>query len=318
MKMKKIIYLSLLLPVLLSCNKDQWEKELDDFEITVEKSEYSVGEVVTFNIQGNPDLITFYSGEKGNSYEFVDKDRIAETQMFFSFRTTIAKNSTNSLNPSVVLISYSKDFSGEYTEEAIEKATWTDITEKFTLPDKVEVEKLPSGSVEMSSVYGDNNEIYLKYDYNVKAYDASARNGRAVWTFTDVNVLGDIDGVEERLYDISEMGWKIVIGEGYDESGQDKGNLPKVDVNKITMQSAFKPSNDKTAWAVSGPIRKLDVVNYGPDKGVGIKALADPIKTSYEYKYSAPGEYQVTFVAKKIDSDRQKEVVRQLKLIITE
>lgn len=84
------------------------------------------------------------------------------------------------------------------------------------------------------------------------------------------------------------------------------------------MQSAFRAPTDRTAWAVSGPIRKLDAVNYGPDKGIGIKAVADPIMTFYEYEFSAPGEYLVTFVAKKVDMNRHKEVVKQIKIKITE
>lgn len=65
--MKKIVYLSLLaLIALAACNK----KEVYPlhFDVASAKTSYAVGDTVSFLFSGNPDMITFYSGETGSRY----------------------------------------------------------------------------------------------------------------------------------------------------------------------------------------------------------------------------------------------------------
>lgn len=58
------------------------EKELVpepvSFDVTATDHDYQVGDTITFRISGNPDMITFYSGEPGANYDFAtneDPDR---------------------------------------------------------------------------------------------------------------------------------------------------------------------------------------------------------------------------------------------------
>jgi len=65
--MKKIVYLLLLLLcATAACNKKKVYPL--GFDVTTAKASYAVGDTVNFVFSGNPDLITFYSGEQGSRY----------------------------------------------------------------------------------------------------------------------------------------------------------------------------------------------------------------------------------------------------------
>ena len=59
--------------VLVSCEKDLSPKPLS-FNVTTANNTYHAGDTVKFIFSGNPDAITFYSGEPGANYEFKYKD----------------------------------------------------------------------------------------------------------------------------------------------------------------------------------------------------------------------------------------------------
>ena len=59
--------------MLMSCEKDLTPEPLS-FNVTTASSTYHAGDTVRFIFSGNPDIITFYSGEPGTNYEFKDKD----------------------------------------------------------------------------------------------------------------------------------------------------------------------------------------------------------------------------------------------------
>jgi hypothetical protein len=59
--------------ILVSCKKDLRPEPLS-FNVTTANSTYHTGDTVRFIFSGNPDVITFYSGEPGKNYEFKDKD----------------------------------------------------------------------------------------------------------------------------------------------------------------------------------------------------------------------------------------------------
>ncbi|WP_187774870.1 DUF5017 domain-containing protein [Pedobacter sp. BS3] len=76
--MKKIVYIPLFLLVIIinACNKK--EVAAPDFSVTLDPANtYKAGENVKFIFSGNPNNITFWSGETGKQYEF--RDRVNET-----------------------------------------------------------------------------------------------------------------------------------------------------------------------------------------------------------------------------------------------
>ena len=120
--------------LLAGCRKSFEEVGNVKFEVSTRSETFKAGEPVRFDFDGNPDFISFYSGERGNAYAYKDKDRIVETEMTFSFMTTTTAGTSGYPNPARVPVCYSTEFSGEYTEEAVRAATWIDITDLFSMP----------------------------------------------------------------------------------------------------------------------------------------------------------------------------------------
>ncbi|MDR6782107.1 hypothetical protein ABIE26_001404 [Pedobacter africanus] len=71
--MNKIFILPVLLLILMGCNKK--EVVAPDFKVSTEndKTAFKVDEQINFNFSGNPNYITFYSGEDGRMYEFRER-----------------------------------------------------------------------------------------------------------------------------------------------------------------------------------------------------------------------------------------------------
>lgn len=66
--MKKIGYILVLVSLFVSC--DEVLEEVS-FKATLdEENVYEAGREIRFNFSGNPDYITFYSGESGCKYEY--------------------------------------------------------------------------------------------------------------------------------------------------------------------------------------------------------------------------------------------------------
>src|SRR5690242_9205360 len=94
--MKHRIYLGLIaLIALAGCKK--LSVDAPEFDVSIEKTTYKVGEEVNFRFSGNPDLISVYRGIAGENYDF--RNRItAEGLPQLNF-TTLVQNTgeTNTL-----------------------------------------------------------------------------------------------------------------------------------------------------------------------------------------------------------------------------
>ena len=134
------------------CSKED-SVDMPSFEVTLPGSVFKVGEPVAFSLSGNPDIISFYSGEAGNAYEYKDKDRITPAEMTLSFTTLASSGTAGYPNPAMAPISYSTDFDGDYTEEGVRRATWTDISDNFKFPTDVG-QNIPSGTTGARSISG--------------------------------------------------------------------------------------------------------------------------------------------------------------------
>ena len=86
--MKKInIYVWLLLAggLLASCNADTVDGIDFDVNLRNEQQEIYVGDEVTFDFDGNPDYIVFYSGEDGCKYANKDRLKVDVESMNLSY-----------------------------------------------------------------------------------------------------------------------------------------------------------------------------------------------------------------------------------------
>src|SRR5687768_5263832 len=122
-----------LLLLLSACSKDiPLTPGLDQFNVKASSLTYNLGDTVKFSFEGNPDLISFYSGELYKQYEFKEGRDIELKDAVFSFSTAYP-TITGVAQPNQFSVHASTDFNGDYTSyNHIQAATWTDITNKFT------------------------------------------------------------------------------------------------------------------------------------------------------------------------------------------
>ena len=314
--MKKIIVKLFTLAVLTACNADYI---VDNPEFTVSGPlTVKAGQEVVFNLTGNPNIITFYSGENGNSYEYANQDRIGALDVQMTFMTTTSSGTQGAPNPARLPLYYSTDFSGNYTVEDVNKATWVEITDRFTMPDDTGMSSVPSGAASITDIFPENGEpVYLMYSYHLEKYDAVKLNGRTQWQIKDLTISGVADGGSQKLYDIKSSNWQFVYGPGTENNLEQFPELPGSSA-RILFRFDFRPASDMQLWAVSGPLVRPENSNLGPDRGVGIKAFADPTLRSYKYTYTTPGEYTATFVGANVNASGREETIQNINIKVEE
>lgn len=316
--MMKYILMALSVAVLATaCRKEYDKVDGVSFNATLASDVFKVGEPVTFYFEGSPNLITFYSGEEGNDYAYKEQDRIVETEMYFAFNTTTTSGTVGHANPSSCPVSYSTDFSGEYTLEAMNAATWTDITDQFIMPDDTSISSLYSGEVKVSDLYIDPElPIYFRFYFSVSGEEVQRGNGRTQWLIQSPQFNGVAGEKSVELYDIVASGWTFVHSANW-ETVSPK-NWPDINASRFRFTSTFKPSETIESWCISGPIKKYESINNGPDRGVAIKALADATLHEFKYTFNEPGEYEVVFVAANANVWDRSETAVKLKVTIVE
>lgn len=311
--MKRIIILLCIISVFSGCREKLDSVRDVHFEVTADKSVYHTGEPVLFNFEGNPDFITFYSGEKYNDFEYTEQDRIIGAspyiRMSFSLNAGVLEGvPAEKMNKNIISLLYSSDFSGEKNLGEYESATWTDISDRFSWPEKLGEECSNSG-IDISDLYVDQSKpLYFCFRYFEQKATASDPGYCPSYFIKSPRFEGEKDGAPADLYSYGDSNWEFVFGSG---SGK---NLLGSDLNKSRIKfNGNEPlATDQTAYAISNPIYWSDHINEGRDRGVAIKSMSESALHTYSHSYDQPGEYTIVFVAKNSNAFGKKSVLRKL------
>lgn len=295
-----------------SCSKEIEVKSLD-FDVTVSKrngavsNTYTTADSLNFVFKGNPDVITFYSGEIGRQY--VNKDRTtADGTPVLQF-TSLRANGTQSNSLALVV---SSDFKGialkpgstirdtAATNANIAAAQWSDITANATLSTGAAT---ASGEINLSSFANLGKPVYIAFKYL-----ATAGTIQNKWTITLLTLTNKL--ADESSYTIGNLGapnteiknyGAITYSPGwwvsYDES-KNANKYPWVFTAGTSLvitgaATAGAATASAEAWAIMGPVNLKKVT---PDVGVGLKAISAKLE-SYPYKYPSATLSEPTFVA---------------------
>lgn len=292
--MKKIINLVLFLFCIAFTACDKYQLDDPQFDVSVEKLTYKVGDTVKFNFTGKPDNITFFSGEAGKSYEFRNRTSVsgkAELQ-FTSFRQNNKPNTLKFL--------YSTDFAGLVDSTNIVNATWVDITSRVTLSSGVD--NTPSGLVDVTDLQALNKPVYFAFRYT----DVTSTTAQATWTLRDFVVRNTVNNRVFEILNLADAGWGRF-------SMINKTNIWTVSATglRFTGGAANSPNND--AWVIARPANLSFVTK---DVGEGIKDLNLKLP-SYNHIYNTPGTYKVTFLAQNANIEGSKMILKELTITIT-
>lgn len=296
--MKRLFIMLGIACLLTAC--EQLQTEEPQLHVTVPKTVYKVGDTVRFTLSGNPDHMTFYSGEPGMDYTFKDRvtaDGIPQLQ-FNSYLQTGGE--TNTLKLLV-----SRNFNGILDEAGITSASWTDITLRAKL--STGADNTGSGVIDLSDFKDDGGPVHFAFQYT-GYHHATLRQPK--WTIKTFNVNHALaDGRTILLSAIDQIGWAAVSIKNPTVVWLTPAN-GQININGTIAGSVNEDNDD---WVISRP---FNLKSTQPDKGVVIKAIADNTLNSYSYIYTRAGSYNVTFLGTNITTKDQKNQVVQLNITV--
>ncbi|WP_353134636.1 DUF5017 domain-containing protein [Pseudopedobacter sp.] len=318
MKIIKLAFIALIYTSVISCSREiEISPGLEEFEVSTNKTVYKVNEEVMFNLKGNPDIISFYSGELYSQYDYRESREIIldkATVSFTSAYPTLAGSQTSDFK---VLVS--TDFNDIYNYESLTNpsSNWKEITTKFTYGTSGTY--VASGSYEVSELYEAGKPLYVAFRYISKPQEGPGPpisgpvRRRLIQSF---QMLGKSVFGDHVIGNISSANFKLI------EKSDDAKTESSLSSTTITFDGYKRslptdPDPETDTWVVSKAF-DLDKLDNGPDRPVAIKGNQDPALTNHIYAFAKAGEYTVTFVGINANVSGRKEVVRQLKITVEE
>lgn len=314
--MNKLLYL--ILAGMIFCGSCKNELELtpgiEEFKVSTSSNVFKVNETVDFQLEGNPDIITFYSGELYNDYKFKEGRIIRMEQADLSFTTSIPTTLRPQENQFAVMAS--TDFNGDYSNYSnIAAATWVDITDRFTLATTITFTS--SGVVDISDLIDPGRPLYIGFKYTTRsraeindpAHERPRQWHMQSFTFTGNTIAGPI-----LLGNMQNSGFNI-IHQHPEIPSRTTTSATRISLFGHLMDSPTDPDIHTEIWAVSKPFETGDI-DKGPDRPIAIKADQNPPLTTYPHRYEKAGDYKAYFIAKNVNVSKSEEVVREVDIKI--
>lgn len=313
--MKTLKYLILAFTLMLiSCDKDIFLKvEAPEFEVSVDSTVFKVGDEVTFHFNGNPQFISFYSGEIYNDYQFRE-ERIVNIDSTKSFYFESAVNLGSQQNQFRVLVS--SKFNGNYDDSTqLADSVWTDVTTSYVFGTTNVF--VASGIKKIDEFIEEGKPLYIAFKYTCLPQSI---NGLArIWMVQDIKLTVLTDIGEVALFNTNNIGLRIV-----DPFAQTAPARSMVTNTRLSMQGNvfdavnFPGIDPKTEhWAITKALNLTGEINIGKDLSVSIKKFTDSEMKSYTHQFTKQGTYDVTFIAFNQSVSSRKEVIRKIQITIT-
>jgi hypothetical protein len=307
--MKKLIFFSLLATSIASCSKVKIEAP--DFSVSADQNAYTTKDTITFNFDGNPDYITFYSGETGKRYEYANTTSVNydSTILYFSTNTTAASATTQPLSANNVSVLASTDFNGSMDSVSIRKANWKDVTSKATFATTTTT--VQSGNIHIEDLKTANAPLYIAFRY--VSDTAKATYLPRKWTIASFGIKNYFKDVVYYLAGGSNgTTLPFTTGGFYEKSLSNSGSNWVYSNTSLTFNAAAVGSLPDEDWAISRP---FDLSLYASDLGTAIKNTSARL-SQYKYRFTKAGTYTVTFVAQNANSEKVEQTVRQTTVTI--
>ncbi|WP_236973662.1 DUF5017 domain-containing protein [Membranihabitans maritimus] len=353
MKFNNFIILAFISIVALSCEKDLSITDTPDLNVSLEKSNFKVDEEVVFTFTGYAEIVSFYSGEVFNDYDYKD-GRVIEfpdQSAILSFQSGVREGTQE--NQLSVLIS--NDFDGDTSSlESVKSSNWIDITDSLTLGDSEDFTS--SGNFDISE-YTEGNPIYVAFKYitrpqlengdariwmieNFAVKSKDSFNGSQL-NFVNQNTAGfyavDEDPINTPSRSTVTSTRLSILGNSYEDPEDPKYDPenpiydpenpiydpdsdvydPSAELPEYEPYDPNNPNNDpmRETWVITKPIFTNEV-DLGPDRAVGIRGIQDQKLVEYTYSYSNPGNYKAVFVGKNATKDESVSIVKEVDITI--
>lgn len=308
MKTLSKILFAIVSVVLMSCEREiEVAGGLEEFDVTVDKTVFKTNEEVMFHFKGNPDMISFYSGEMYNDYAHRESRITTLEKVIVNFRNAYPTMTGDFHNPDFKVL-VSTDFNNSYSYENLVNATWHDITSEFTYGTSGTY--VESGDYNISQLYEEGKPLYFAFRYScLPQIENGAPRRRAIQS---VQFLGD------GVFPIEDM---VSTDFRFVEQSEDAVTASTITATTITFNGYGRsvptdPDPATDTWAVSKALDLPTTIDNGPDRAVAIKGNKEPALQNHIHTFTEPGEYTVTFLGINANIGGYKEVVKQIKITI--
>ena len=322
MKHTNYIILFVLIIFLFSCRKNNTEEA--DFTVSTSDTTFRVSDSVRFVFTGNPDVISFYSGEPGSNYDFKNRTSKEGGTFNFSFQTRVENvDGFTALASGALKVLASTNFKGTYSTSVdpliaasadsamINSATWTDITSRFFLPSTGVINTFyNSNEADLSNlVTSSTDPLNIAFKYAAPVTPALGANGITIGSLLLYSSYPDgtttnFNVVPAAVGGISPI-WRIIKAANVANAWAPSSTQLKY---TSTLTTAF--SED---WAVSAPFFPKTAI---PDKARTLKNISNNPLVNFAYKFSTPGRYKLVFVGSNNRVNEQKQAIKQIILTI--
>lgn len=294
--------------LLASC-KERIEVLVPDFDVEMASNSYQVNEEIIFNFRGNPDFISFYSGEIGHDYNAKDGRVVEKGKVELAFRTNVQYGN----QADMFSVMASTDFNGDFSNIAnVKNATWTNITNRFTLATNTTF--LNTGKVDISDIVEDGKPLYIGFKLTVR--DADLYGNWRTWRVQGFDLTTETSIGVLPLGDMFTSDF-IVVDNDPEGPSKTRSTITTATLTLVPATVTEENRNIGTeTWIISRPFNagKFDA---GPDRPVTIKGSITGDTKEYKHIYSTPGNYNAYFVVSNNNIYDVKEVVRKINLTIT-
>jgi hypothetical protein len=309
--MKKYLFFTgmISLAFLFSCKKNvpgYTEKDYT-FDASLPVATIDSGDMATFILTENPDVISFYSGEIG--HEYINKERtvLDGGRLNIKFETRVQFQPADTLD-----VMLSNDFAGIYDSANVANAHWKRMTDLFLYPTPASTLSTfyPSGAtngdftdITDSTISG--HPFFLAFRYT------NTKPTNIIWS---VGKLG--------MYNIFTSG--VANATVIDSNQITSGTFAPVQfvdaTPRVTTSSTYLKISNSTQeplgasyWHISRPLNPSAVE---PDVPIVIKNISQSPLKEFKYIYTKPGTYKATFVAgyKRLNFD--KTILKEFTVIV--
>ena len=302
-----------------ACNKEEVQDV--NFNVSVTKNLFNVKDTVQFNIEGNPDVITFYSGEPGRNFDF--KDRTVRTDGVFklSFQircddpngfAAIANKNFRVLVSNNYLASYSTsadlNIAASQDSAMVNKATWTDVTSRFSLPSTGTISTFYNAIADLSDIAkSSTNPIYVAFKCDGNSFGALGANGITIGSLLLSSSYADGTVANYNVVPGGTISttWKVLKLANANNSWATSSTQLK-----FTSLATSDYSED---WAISNGFSPSLAL---PDVAVPLKNISNKPITSYKYKFPKAGDYKVVFMASNNTPNSIKVKIKEIYITI--
>lgn len=294
---------------------------------------------VKFKFSGNPDILSFYTGERGS--EYVNKDRTTlNGNPYLQFTGEALNGTSYTLGGKTYAQEYdslrvyvSTVFSGitrnstTDSQNLLKSGIWIDVTSKLNLPKLRATASSPtslifSGKLDLSAYK--EQPLYVAFHF---ACRPSKTTNNTDYRISGFRIYNENQGITDTLHTTKTMGWSpfnFIIKEnpyaadlnvdapvpaGYHRTWvlSDLGGRDRLRIRG----SAGQTNSDD--WIISS---KIDLMAASPDKPVSIKGFEDGYMSTFSYVYDKTGTYTVTFIANNSKGSELKSAIKEIKVKI--